>query len=225
MVDNMKKGAHGIIGKSILGVHFIVGTASRLQAFLSLYESLVMNAFIVEEYSAFHRAAVLLFSSVTPFCLHYLGSIILQKYFLGDILDDRIQHRLQNALNSFISCPLFLDWEVLFRSSRCKLTIKECFHRSIRFLLAHNVLVFVENCLFNMPLLFNLSLQREWPGDIALVINTHFIFFILNIFATFLLTGGLACFFFIKMGHPWNRVLRRELSKSPKENLINSKGT
>ena len=116
LINTMKNNGHGIIGKVILTVYFILGTASRLQALLSLYESLIMNAYILEKYSPFQRSAVLLSSTLVPFCLHYLGSIALQRYFLGDILNDTVPVRLENALNSLLSCcPLFLDWEALYR--------------------------------------------------------------------------------------------------------------
>ena len=116
-INSMKNNGHGIIGKVILTVYFILGTASRLQALLSLYESLIMNAYILEKYSPFQRTTVLLGSTLVPFCLHYLGSMALQRYFLGDILNETVVPvKLQNALSSLLSCcPLFLDWETLYR--------------------------------------------------------------------------------------------------------------
>ena len=116
LINTMKNSGHGIIGKVILTIYFILGTASRLQALLSLYEGLIMNAYILEEYFPFQRTSVLLGSTLVPFCLHCLGSMALQKYFMGNIVNDTVPGRLQYALNSLLSCcPLFLDWEALYR--------------------------------------------------------------------------------------------------------------
>ena len=63
--------------------------------------------------------------------------------------------------------------------------------------------------------------SEDWTGSgnkyILSALDTHFIFFIINLVATPLITGALTYYYFVKTGHPWVRILRRELQDT--ENL------
>ena len=87
MVQSFKNGALGISGQAILGAYFIVGTFSKMLAFLSLSWSIRRLDFIVPDADAlvfFKRFAIFFASTIAPVCLHFVGSIILQGYLFRD---------------------------------------------------------------------------------------------------------------------------------------------
>ena len=114
-----------------------------------------------------------------------------------------------------------------YRASKFSIPIKECYYRSLKFFAAHTILFSVENLLFNVPMLLPNRENRHmdnWSGrdkDILSALDTaldkHLICFIINLVATPLMMGALTYFYFVKKGHPWVRILRRELQDT--ENL------
>ena len=99
----------------------------------------------------------------------------------------------------------------IYRAGKFSIPIKECFHRSLKLFTAHTILFSVENLLFNLPLLLPRH-SEEWTGlGDKDILGTHFICFIINLVATPLMMGALTYYYFVKRGHPWVRILRREL--------------
>ena len=87
MVQSFKNGALGISGQAITGAYFIVGTFSKMLAFLSLSWSIRRLDFIVPDEDAhvfFKRFAIFFASGITPVFIHFIGSIILQGYLFRD---------------------------------------------------------------------------------------------------------------------------------------------
>ena len=230
MTDNFKNGAHGLIGKAILGVYYFVGSAGRLLPLLSLYQSTIRLYLIIPD-SATKRSIVLITSTVVPILMHFLGSIILQTYFARNFpIGGKIRRRFLQALWSFICPPLFLDWELIYKNcNQCnvKISIEESWKRSKIIFALNNVMMFIENLLFCIPLFiykYEVDTNSKFAEDKwSPLVRKVTLFSNLNITSAFLtpfMMGGLAYFYFIVKGHPWTRILNDALRE--KEDIISN---
>ena len=216
LVDASKNASVGITGKAILALYFTICSLSRFLTFASLYQDYIfINEFFPD--SASKRIAILFSSTILPFCLHFVGSGFLQKWIFGDWLRIDIQQRLLYALWSFICPPLFLDWELIHRSSGYTMPIRKCFRRSVVFFACHNILIFVETMLYSIPIfVFKNDIDSnptKWSGYYVWIVGVQIKLLIANVIVIPPILGGLAYFYFVVKGHPWARILKRELTQ------------
>ena len=124
-----------------------------------------------------------------------------------------IPQRLFHALWAFICPPIYLDWEAIYRDTACSLPVRSCWRRSMTCFAAFNLMHSIETVLFGLP---TFLLVRTFEMDPALSESVWQVRLFLNLtiantFVTPLVMGGLAYLYFVYKGHPWARILRREL--------------
>ena len=127
-----------------------------------------------------------------------------------------------NALWSFICPPLFLDWEMLHKSSGFKMPIKNCFRRSMAFFTCHNILIFVETILFSIPVFVSknhIDKYPQWDRYFTWIVGLQVKLLIANVIVIPPTLGGMAYIYFVVKGHPWARILKMEMAQDHKEQL------
>ena len=101
--------------------------------------------------------------------------------------------------------------------------IKKCFRRSMAFFACHNVLIFVETILFSIPIfVFKNDIDNnptKWSGYFVWIVGLQIDLLIANVFVIPPILGGLAYFYFAVKGHPWARILKRELAQEEEEDI------
>ena len=108
--------------------------------------------------------------------------------------------------------------------------IRKCFRRSMAFFAWHNILIFVETMLFSIPIFVFRNDQETniWSEYFIWIVGLQVKLLIANVIVIPPLLGGLAYIYFVVKGHPWARILKRELleknltshSKCGHKNLI-----
>ena len=133
--------------------------------------------------------------------LHILLSCATQK-----ILFKEEKNLFWQALWTFLTPPLFLDWDTLYRQQGYKMSVQECWSRTKYCIIIHNTLT----------LLGNVTLDRVvglgWTQIVSSEIDTVLKFVILICIHIILI--GLS-FLYFKRLHPWARLLNAELTKQP----------
>ena len=105
------------------------------------------------------------------------------------------------ALWSLLAPPLNMDWDTLFTEPSCRLSINECWDKSKRVILMHNLITFAGNLAIVAALLFS-----EGTFDPT---QTSFLL-VPTVVSPFMLIS-LGYLYFVKY-HPWARLLNSHLS-------------
>ena len=130
-------------------------------------------------------------TTITVAVLNIIISFLLQKWLIKGT-----KSNLKQALWSFLSPPLYLDWEYLHRKEGYEMPITECWRRTRNCFLFHNLLHLAGNVAFGIPVCM-IGL------DFAQLIM------ILPVISQLILVG--LGFKYFKKSHPWSRILNEEL--------------
>ena len=143
--------------------------------------------------------------------LHILFSALIQTKVLKSK-----EKRFRQALWTLLMPPLFLDWDDLYRENEGRMGVRECWVRTKRSIMAHNIITFLGNVAILASVLYNVEhstqkLPNHWPLTPWLPVS---------IFASFLIQIiqiGLGNLYF-KSCHPWSRLLKGELALAKSDN-------
>ena len=196
LISARKNGQLGIKSKIFLAFYLIVAIVPRMYAFTALLNGR-------EAYLAFSVLALV-------FLLHTgLSYVIQEKIFLQD------HNKFMQALWSFLTPPLFFDWDTLYRQEvekGRKMSIPECWNRSYFVILGHNILTLIGNIALGHRIIKPLTSHFSFlkfsgsPGIDAII---KLAIMVLSQIALFALS-----FIYFKQCHPWARILKVELSNA-----------
>ena len=186
LISARKNGQLGILAKLFLAIYLIIAIIPRMYAFTALLNG---------------REAYLAFSVLSlVFLLHTGLSYVIQK----KIFQQREQKFMQ-ALWTFLTPPLFLDWDTLYRQQVGKMSIQECWTRTKYVILGHNILTLIGNIALGHKVtkpILELGVSSGIDDIIKLAIM---------MLSQMTLLALSYCY--LKTRHPWARILRAELLK------------
>ena len=158
--------------------------------------------------------------------VHLAISQLFKKLYFKGIKGTKINFpkNIIDDLSTLLSPPLHLDWELIYRQGGgTGISIRECWIRSKRLLLAYNILLFFEHVIMLVPMVVlkialderNALLEKDFPpiGDEllstkitnCLICSGFAVFMILPVISYLL-----SYLYFIKW-HAWSRVLRSQI--------------
>ena len=151
---------------------------------------------------------------ITVFLLHVITSWLIQKRHLK-----ASESNLKKALWSFLSPPLFLDWDSLYRQegNDDERQIPEYWRRTRNSFLFHNLLTLVGNLVLGIPFyLFWVQPQiLDWCHGTGKC-GWHLEWLLIAVIATVILGQGVLIglgFLYFRKFHPWARILNEELAR------------
>ena len=217
LISSQKNSQIGLMASFLLALYFIFAILTRSGIlFSSIYAIYILqnarerkpeNA---RELPFLHLIFILI--TVTIMIIHILLSYLIQRKLLKGT-----KSNLKQALWSFLSPPLFLDWDSLYRRLDYKMPISECWRRSRNSFLLHNLLTLVGNLALGIPLYiwgYYALFTSVSPGDEAF---TLVILLCTILFQAMPLGIG---FIYLKKKHPWARILNANLTNfKPRKNV------
>ena len=196
LISSQENGQLGFLAKVLIAIYVTLALATRATIIcFSIFATYQLKSKI----SFIHTAFILVIIAVTLF--HILFSYLIQKRFLKET-----KSKLKQALWSFLSPPLYLDWEYIYRAGDCKMPIPECWQRTISCFVCHNVLTLVGNLAFGIPFHIFGSLRL---GTIHFSSYSTATVIVVAIVSQYLLL--VLGFFYFSSIHPWARILKTEL--------------
>ena len=208
LISSQKNGQMGLPATCLLAVYMIVSLFIRAGIiFLS-----ISATYQLIKYGKFQYGHLLFIFTITSVALlHIILSFAIQYCLLKGA-----KSNLKQALWSFLSPPLFLDWDFLYRQEEFEMSILDCWRRTRNSFLIHNLLTLVGNLALGIPVYILAYYKFQ---------NPHFFetddFFQFPIYSTLcttipalvsqLLLIGMG-FLYFKKFHPWARILNAELA-------------
>jgi hypothetical protein len=170
----------------------------------------------------FHFQSTLFLFLCFTITFHLVAGFIIQLK-ANSQSKDRTPDKMFQTLYTFLSPPIFLDWENIYRDGKGSITIKESWKKSQKLLLLHILMHFIEHIVLSIPLIFfkkTIQERNKQLSDLFPPLNDElYSTFIVNmllgvgIAVAFVLPPiqyGLARLYFVK-GHPWSRLLNAKL--------------
>jgi hypothetical protein len=168
-----------------------------------------------------------LYFYLPTFLYIFLIAMIISHIITGYIIQSKIHRKskerdmknLFHAFHSLMSPPLVLDWELIYRKSKGKITVKDSWLKSQYCIIYFAILHLIEHIVFCIPLIMlksaiterNEKLHDLFPPLNDELYSTYVVNVLLGvgIVVAFILPPiqfGLAHLYFTK-GHPWSRIL------------------
>jgi uncharacterized membrane protein YecN with MAPEG domain len=178
--------------------------------------------FQIKEEGLFHFQSTLFLSMCCTITFHLVAGFMIQLK-ANRQSKERTSNKIYQTLYTFLSPPLFLDWEKIYRDGKGTITIKESWKKTQKLLFFHILMHFIEHILLCIPLmLFKRAIQKRnqqlsefFPPVNDELYSTFIVNLLLGvgIAVSFVLPPiqyGLAHLYFVK-GHPWSRLLNAKL--------------
>ena len=195
LISSQKNGQLGLLATCLVAVYMVVAIFTRA---IIIFISVIATYNLPREKFHNHGHLLFIFTTVAVALLHIIFSFLIQKKLVYGT-----KSNLKQALWSFLSPPLFLDWEYLHRKENYEIPIPVCWRRTRSSFLYHNLLTFVGNLAFGIPIYLSEDL---WGTLLSITIVISAI-----VFQVILLGLGLLYF---KKFHPWSRILNVELARA-----------
>ena len=180
---------------AILIVYFTLGIATRVIAVMVfivpvLHGDVETAKTAVENYSFLGALMV----------LHILASFLVLTWFYRGAEGKR--RRFLQSFWTLIVPPVFIDWETLHRLMRYEMPIEECWKRSRKLFLSHNLLMVTENLAMCLASL----LRSKWKWDVVR-------FATMMIFPLIQFSMVALAYLYFRQAHLWSRIIRRYPSR------------
>ena len=223
LISTQKNGQLGILAKCVLFPYMAI--AILIRAGIIFLSIIATFNFILATYihwddiktditTTFRETSHLLFILVlvAVLILHIISSFLIQKRLLKGT-----KSNLKQSLWSFLSPPLFLDWDFLHIQENYEMPIPECWRRTRNSFLCHNLLTFWGNLALGIPFfLFRTEPQIEGLAYCLNWCEWHLDWALIAVLSTVILSQlvliGLGFLYWRKF-HPWSRILNEELAR------------
>ena len=200
LISTQKNGQLGLMASCLLALYMIVAIVPRALVILfSIIASYQMT--VVTRWKLNYINLYFTFTTIAVVLVHILISYLIQKWLLNGK-----KSNLKQALWSFLSPPLFLDWDFLYRQEDFEMPIIECWRRTRNSFLLHNFTTLVGNLALGIPL-YIWTKSVDYDATI-LTLSTV----ITSIVSQAILLG--LGFLYFRKKHPWARILNVELAKT-----------
>ena len=225
LISSRKNGQLGLTATILIAFYMLFAIFTRAGI---IFCSIVATYQLIDDFESAH----LMFTACTiaVALLHIFLSYLIQKRLLNGK-----KSNLKEALWSFLSPPLYLDWEYLYRKEDFEMPILKCWRRTRNSFLFHNLLTFIGNLALCIPLyIWNhysyhglTEFYDEYGDDFFDYYDNYYDYDIDNwqmqrsrflfplilaiVTQPILLALG---FLYFKKFHPWARILQAELANS-----------
>ena len=204
LINSQKNGQLGFLATLLLGLYMFLAVFTRA---LVIFFAIVATYQITDKISYAHL--IFLFTTLTVALLHILFSFLIQRRLLNGS-----RSNLKQALWSFLTTPVTLDWDSFYWQENEEVSIPECWRRSRNSYLWHNLLTLVGNLVLGIPLYIWIYLESKesWFGywELSFIFTLTTVIWAIVSQAIILGLG----FIYFKYKHPWSRILKAELKKA-----------
>ena len=198
LISSQKNGQLRLLARFIIAIYLTAAIFTRAGIILfSIGATFGLQQITYNDFA--HGHVILILCVLVVASLHIISSYLIQKWLLKGT-----KSNLKEALWSFLSPPLYLDWEYLYRKENYEIPISECWRRTRNSFLFHNLLTFVGNLAFGIPVYIEYNILNL---DSIIMLSLALI---LPIISQPILIG--LGFLYFKKSHPWARILNAELN-------------
>ena len=213
LISTQKNGQLGILAKCVLFPYMVIAILIRVGIIILC---IIGSSDILQTFGESHVQSNELFIIVlvAVLILHVLSSFLIQKRYLNGT-----KRNMKQALWSFLSPPLFLDWDFLHNQETYKMPIPECWRRTRNSFFLHNFLTLVGNLALGIPFFiyrtqpllnrFSSSWCYSWCGW---YLDWFLITFLAIVHLSQLILVGLGFLYWRRL-HPWARILNEEIAR------------
>ena len=215
LISRQKNGQLGIFEMLLVGTYLTVGILTRAGIVLAS----IVATYHIKNLGFAHILFIVV--TLTVALLHIILSFLVQKWLLNGKMSG-----LKQSLWSFLSPPLYLDWEHLYRKYRrddIEMPIPKCLKHTMKCFYLHNILTLVGNIALGIPVF--ICAYYEMPFQAVNDNNADGLRYVKMLsFITTLCTLILAVlsqvvqiglgYLYLNSAHPWARILNVELAKT-----------
>ena len=215
LISRQKNGQLGIFEMFLISTYLTVGILTRAGIVLAS----IVATYHIKNLGFAHILFIVV--TLTVALLHIILSFLVQKWLLNGKLSS-----LKQSLWSFLSPPLYLDWEHLYRKYRrddIEMPIPKCLKHTMKCFLLHNFLTLVGNITLGIPVFicafYVMPFQAandNYADGLRYVKRLSFVTTVCTLTLAVLsqvVQIGLG-YLYLKSAHPWARILNVELAKT-----------
>ena len=227
LISTEKKGQIGILSKCLLFPYMTISIVIR--AGILLLSTIATYNFDYSIYYANHFSDGYMPTVITKtfaetshllyvlvliivLLLHIVLSFLIQKKLLM-----ATKSNLKQALWSFLSPPLFLDWDFIYIQEGLRIPIPECWRRSKNSLLHHNILTLFGNIALGIPFLIFRTEPHIKKAHVYLAWSKwHHDWVLISVLSIVIVSQLILIalgFLYLRKFHPWARILNEELAR------------
>ena len=215
LISRQKNGQLGIFEMFLIGTYLTVGILTRAGIVLAS----IVATYHIKNLGLAHILFIVV--TLTVALLHIIFSFLVQKWLLNGKMSS-----LKQSLWSFLSPPLYLDWEHLYRKYRrddIEMPIPKCLKHTMKCFYLHNILTLVGNIALGIPVFicayYEMPFQAvndNYADGLRYVKMLSFITTLCTLILAVLsqvVQIGLG-YLYLNSAHPWARILNVELAKT-----------
>ena len=215
LISRQKNGQLGIFEMFLIGTYLTVGILTRAGIVLAS----IVATYHIKNLGFAHILFIVV--TLTVALLHIIFSFLVQKWLLNGKMSS-----LKQSLWSFLSPPLYLDWEHLYRKYRrddIEMPIPKCLKHTMKCFYLHNILTLVGNIALGIPVFicayYEMPFQAvndNYADGLRYVKMLSFITTLCTLILAVLsqvVQIGLG-YLYLNSAHPWARILNVELAKT-----------